>query len=234
MILSQAIEDYLKTIYLLSQAGDVTTSAIALKLKVSAPSVTGMVKKLAEMKLLRHTRYQGVELTAAGKKIALEVIRHHRLLELYLKEALGYSWDMVHDEAEKLEHVISEEFEDRIAEALGWPETDPHGHPIPTKEGVIPRVAVRELVEVEAGQSATVRQVSDRDPGMLRYLGSLGFFPGATVQVLARAPFEGPLRVRVGEVEHAVGRELARHVFVSAGAPGEARPGRTELTRGDA
>ena len=109
MILSQAIEDYLKTIYLLSQAAEVTTSAIALKLKVSAPSVTGMVKKLAEMKLLRHTRYQGVELTAAGEKIALEVIRHHRLLELYLKEALGYSWDMVHDEAEKLEHVISEE-----------------------------------------------------------------------------------------------------------------------------
>lgn len=222
MTISHAMEDYLKTIYLLKQGGEVTTSAIALKLKVSAPSVTGMVKKLAEMKLLRHTRYQGVELTEAGQKIALEVLRHHRLLELYLKEALGYSWDMVHDEAERLEHVISEEFEDRIAEALGWPEIDPHGHPIPTKEGVIPSIAVRELVEVEAGQSATVRQVSDRDAAMLRYLATLGFFPGATVQVLEKAPFEGPMRVRIGGVEHAVGRELARHVYVSAGAPAEA------------
>lgn len=221
MFISQTIEDYLKTIYLLGQTAEVTTSAIALKLKVSAPSVTGMVKKLADMKLLRYTRYQGVELTAAGEKIALEVIRHHRLLELYLKEALGYSWDMVHDEAEKLEHVISEEFEDRIAEALGWPETDPHGHPIPTKEGVVRPVAVRELGEVEIGQSATVRQVSDRDAGMLRYLASLGFFPGATVQILEKAPYEGPLRVRVGQVEHAVGRELARHVLVSAATPAE-------------
>ncbi len=222
MTISHAMEDYLKTIYLLRQGGEVTTSAIALKLKVSAPSVTGMVKKLADMKLLRYTRYQGVELTEAGQKIALEVLRHHRLLELYLKEALGYSWDMVHDEAERLEHVISEEFEDRIAEALGWPETDPHGHPIPTKEGVIPLIAVRELVEVEVGQSATVRQVSDRDAGMLRYLAALGFFPGATVQVLEKAPFEGPLRVRIGGVEHAVGRELARHVYVGTGAPAEA------------
>lgn len=219
MLITQAIEDYLKTIYLLGQGGEVATSAIALKLKVSPPSVTGMVKKLAEMKLLRYTRYQGVELTPAGEKIALEVIRHHRLLELYLKEALGYPWDKVHEEAEKLEHVISEEFEDRIAEALGWPETDPHGHPIPSKDGVLPAVAIRQLLAVDAGQSATVRQVSDGDPGMLRYLASLGFFPGATVEVLEKAPFEGPLRVRVGEAEHAVGRELARHVFVSAGAP---------------
>ncbi|MBI2080990.1 MAG: metal-dependent transcriptional regulator [candidate division NC10 bacterium] len=221
MVITQAIEDYLKTIYLLGQGGEVATSAIALKLKVSPPSVTGMVKKLAEMKLLRYTRYQGVELTPAGEKIALEVVRHHRLLELYLQEALGYPWDKVHEEAEKLEHVISEEFEDRIAEALGWPETDPHGHPIPTKDGVLPAVAVRELLAVETGQSATVRQVSDGDPGMLRYLASLGFFPGATVQVLEKAPFEGPLRVRVGEAEHAVGRELARHVLVSAATPAE-------------
>jgi DtxR family Mn-dependent transcriptional regulator len=220
-MITQAIEDYLKTIYLLGQGGEVATSAIALRLKVSPPSVTGMVKKLAEMKLLRYTRYQGVELTPAGEKIALEVVRHHRLLELYLQEALGYPWDKVHEEAEKLEHVISEEFEDRIAEALGWPETDPHGHPIPTKDGVLPAVAVRELLAVETGQSATVRQVSDGDPGMLRYLASLGFFPGATVQVLEKAPFEGPLRVRVGEAEHAVGRELARHVLVSAAAPAE-------------
>ena len=220
-MITQAIEDYLKTIYLLGQGGEVATSAIALKLKVSPPSVTGMVKKLAEMKLLRYTRYQGVELTPAGEKIALEVVRHHRLLELYLQEALGYPWDKVHEEAEKLEHVISEEFEDRIAEALGWPETDPHGHPIPTKDGVLPAVAVRQLLAVETGQSATVRQVSDGDPGMLRYLASLGFFPGATVQVLEKAPFEGPLRVRVGEAEHAVGRELARHVLVSAATPAE-------------
>lgn len=222
MVITQAIEDYLKTVYLLGQGGEATTSAIALRLKVSPPSVTGMVKKLADMKLLRYTRYQGVELTRAGEKIALEVIRHHRLLELYLQEALGYPWDRVHEEAEKLEHVISEEFEDRIAEALGWPETDPHGHPIPTKDGVLPAVAVRELLAVETGQSATVRQVSDGDPGMLRYLASLGFFPGATIQVLEKAPFDGPLRVRVGEAEHAVGRELARHVLVSAARPAEA------------
>ncbi len=215
-MLSDAVEDYLKAIYKLQwgRGERVTTSAISERLGLSPAAVTGMIKKMAEMGLVRHTPYQGVELTSAGLKVALEVIRHHRLIELYLMEALGLSWDKVHDEAEKLEHVISEEVEDRMAQALGWPTRDPHGGTIPTKDGVVEDSELALLSDVEAGASAVVRQVSDRDAEMLRYLATLGLKPGAAVEMLDRAPFNGPLRIRVGTDEHVLGRDLAGHVRV--------------------
>ena len=216
-MLSDNVQDYLKAIYKLStDGGEVTISAIAERLTVSAASVTNMMKKLADLKLVRHTPYQGVELTPAGRKVALEVIRHHRLLELYLSEALGYSWDQVHAEAEKLEHHISEEFEDKIAASLGNPTRDPHGDPIPTRDGVMRERLHHSLAEQPAvGQSATVRRVSDHSAEQLRYLGELGLRPDATFTVLERAPFNGPIRLRLGKKEISVGKELADEIFVA-------------------
>ncbi len=216
---TRAIEDYLKAIYKLSRKGEpVTTSALAERLKVSPASVTNMVKKLAAMNLLTHEPYRGVTLTPAGRKIALETIRHHRLIELYLAEALGLSWDKVHEEAERLEHVISEELEAAMAEALGHPTQDPHGAPIPTAEGQIEEPLHTPLAEVPPGEAVVVRQVSDEDPARLRYLGKLGLYPNTRVEVVDVAPFEGPLTLRVGDAEHVVGRELARSVFVAPAA----------------
>lgn len=219
-MLSQAAQDYLKWIYKIQNGHDpvasVNTSMIAEKMEVAAASATNMVKKLAEMKLVQHMPYRGVELTSAGEEIALEIIRHHRLLELYLADALGYRWDEVDAEADRLEHVISEEFEDRIDEALGYPTTDPHGAPIPTKEGDIEQGGCLRLTEIEAGQTTVIRQVSDRSPEMLRYMADLGLRPGAEVAVMEKAPFNGPITVCVdGEGEHALGVEVASHVFVA-------------------
>ena len=209
-------KDYLKTIYKLSRTdAQVTTSAIAERLGISPASVTNMVKKLAEMNLLTHEPYRGVKLTPAGEKIALETLRHHRLLELYLAEALGIPWDKVHAEAEKLEHVLSDELEHAIAEALGNPLTDPHGSPIPTVEGELDDAQHTPLSEVAAGQTVIIREVSDEDAAKLRYLGSLGLFPNTAIEIIDVAPFDGPLTLRVGEEEHVVGRELAREVFVT-------------------
>ncbi|HEX7101012.1 MAG TPA: metal-dependent transcriptional regulator [Nitrolancea sp.] len=214
-VITHAMEDYLKAIYnLQSEHEKVTTQAIAERLNIQSPSVTNMVKRLADLKLLEHTPYRGVALTAGGMRSALEVIRHHRLLELYLAESLGYSWDEVHEEAERLEHSMSEELEARIDRALGYPTTDPHGDPIPSFEGDIQPQTQLLLAELDTGEDATVERVNDRDPGMLRYLGSLGLYPNAAVQVLERFPFGGPLRVRVLEQEHIIGRELAEAVFV--------------------
>lgn len=215
-MVSQSIEDYLKTIYKLGRSGErATTSAIAERLRVSPASVTNMVKKLADMNLLTHEPYRGVALTEAGKKIALETIRHHRLLELYLAEALGIPWDKVHAEAERLEHVLSDDLESAIADALGDPLTDPHGAPIPTLHGELDETQHTPLAEVEAGQTVIIRQVSDEDAAKLRYLGALGLFPNTAIQIVDVAPFEGPLTVRVGDEEHIVGRELARNVYVT-------------------
>jgi DtxR family Mn-dependent transcriptional regulator len=216
-MLSEAIQDYLKSIYTLQAVqGAVSTSALAEAMGVSAPSATGMVKKLAGLKLLRHTRYQGVVLTRAGEKIALEVLRHHRLLELYLAQALGYSWDKVHAEAEKLEHAISEEFEEKIFEALGRPTLDPHGHPIPTREGTVEQREQELLSDLEPGATATIRQVSDGDADMLRYLGNLGLTPETAIEVVDKAPFDGPLTVRTGDGAHVLGRHLASQIRVEA------------------
>lgn len=215
-MVSQSIEDYLKVIYKLSRGEErVTTSAIAERLGVSPASVTNMVKKLAEMNLVTHEPYRGVALTKAGAKIALETIRHHRLLELYLAEALGIPWDKVHAEAEKLEHVLSEELETAIAEALGDPQIDPHGAPIPTIEGELEETRHTPLAEVEAGQTVIIREVSDADAAKLRYLGAMGLFPNTAIEIIDVAPFEGPLTLRVGDEEHVVGRELARTVYVT-------------------
>jgi len=211
-----AVQDYLKTIYKLRDAeGLVSPSAIAQRLEVSPAAVSKMMKRLAELNLVRADGGHRVTLTPGGEKIALEVIRHHRLLETYLMEALGYTWDQVDVEAEKLEHHISEEFEDRIDAFLGYPTHDPHGDPIPTKDGHLELVRHVTLTEVQPGQEAVIRRVADGDPGLLRYLGRLGFYPNTSLVMLSREPYGGPLRVRVSGVEHAVGRELADRVFVS-------------------
>jgi DtxR family Mn-dependent transcriptional regulator len=209
------MEDYLKAIYRLSLEMDtVTTQSIADMLGISGPSVTNMVKRLDDLKLLRHTRYHGVRLTTAGERIALEVLRHHRLLERYLAEALGYSWDQVQDEAERLEHHVSEEFESRIDSLLGYPTTDPHGDPIPSREGIIAPVSTQRLLDLGPGEEAVIERVSDRDPEQLRYLGSLGLYPGETVRVVERLPFEGPIRIMIHGTDHVIGRPLAAAVHV--------------------
>jgi DtxR family Mn-dependent transcriptional regulator len=209
------MEDYLKAVYRLREVDkQVTTQRLADELGVTGPSVTNMVKRLAELRLLSHTRYHGVDLTPAGEKIALEVIRHHRLLELYLAETLGYPWDEVHAEAERLEHHVSDELEARMDSALGYPTTDPHGDPIPSVEGVIPEVAHARLLDSVPGREAIVVRVSDRDPEQLRYLGGLGLYPGATVTVVEVLPFDGPIRLLINGSEHVIGRPLAATVYV--------------------
>ena len=216
-VLTHSMEDYIKTIYnLLQQHERATTIRIAEQLGFSAASVTNMLQKLARLKLVTYTRYQGVQLTETGERIALEILRHHRLLELYLSEHMGYSWDAVHAEAEKLEHVISEEFEARIDELLGYPDTDPHGHPIPTKEGTINVPQYHPLTEIEAGGSAIVRRVNDDDPAVLRRLGDVGLYLGAEVNIVAGESDGGgdALHIRVGSIEHRLDAAHAAHVFV--------------------
>ena len=219
-MLTQAAQDYLKAIYKLQNGREpldsVNTSMLAQTMDVAAASVTNMVKKLAEMKLLEHTPYRGVELTPAGTAIALEVIRHHRLLELYLADALGYRWDQVDAEADRLEHVISEEFEDRIDRAMGHPTRDPHGAPIPAKDGSIESVRHACLSEIEEGRTVVINQVSDENAEMLRYMASLGLRPGAVVRVRKRAPFNGPLLIHVepGE-DQPLGQEVAQNIYVT-------------------
>ncbi len=213
---TQAVEDYLKAVYELGRTLDkVTTSALAQHLEVAPASITGMVKKLAKLKLVTHQPYKGVTLTEAGERIALEVIRHHRLVERYLAEALGVPWDQVHEEAEKWEHVLSEDIEDRIDSLLGHPATDPHGSPIPGRDGTVTQPACMPLSDVERGRTVTVSEVSDRDAELLRYLGELGLYPDSRVEVLAKAPFDGPLTLRVDGREQSLGREVARQVRVT-------------------
>jgi DtxR family transcriptional regulator, Mn-dependent transcriptional regulator len=214
-MLSQAVEDYLKAVFEVQRDhGKVATTVLAERMGVAPASATGMIKKLAALKLVRHNPYQGVMLTRAGEKMALEVLRHHRLLELYLKEALGYTWDQVHEEACRLEHVISEEFEDKIFEVLGRPTRDPHGEPIPTKDGKMPTVDHEPLSDLQPGATGIISQVSKSDPEMLRYLGARGLIPEATVEVVEKAPFEGPLTVRTGDNSYVLGRQLASHIRV--------------------
>lgn len=214
---SASVQNYLKAIYQLQENCEtVTTTALAQHLDISAASATNMIKKLARLKLVRHSPYHGVELTTAGEKMALEVLRHHRLIELFLAEALGVPWEEVHAEAEKIEHVISEDLEDRIANFLGDPERDPHGDPIPTKAGHVERPLYQSLMDVGAGQSAVISRVSDQNPDHLKHFSKLGLIPDATVDVLHREPFEGPLRVRVNSGnEHTLDETLARAIWVS-------------------
>ncbi len=227
---SRAVEDYLKAIHHLQREGaPVSTSALAQQLERSPASVTNMIKNLAELGLVEHEPYHGVQLSEAGEREALRIIRRHRVIEAYLIEKLGYSWDLVHAEAERLEHAASDELVERMATVLGDPELDPHGSPIPTAEGELSETQHPALSALETGMTALVREVSDADEGRLRYLAELGLFPGTRVEVLEHEPFEGPIRVRVEGRDRSLGRGLAEIVRVEpigeedtddAGGPG--------------
>jgi DtxR family transcriptional regulator, Mn-dependent transcriptional regulator len=216
-----AVEDYLKAIHILEEesgSGSVATQSVADRLGVSAASATNMLKKLDSMGLVAHAPYKGANLSPAGRKVALEVIRHHRLLETYLAEALGVPWDRVHDEAEVLEHVLSEDLEDRIAALLGDPKSDPHGHPIPGKDGSMPEASVQRLWGVPDGASVTIERVSDDQSALLRFLDDVGIRPGSVVTVIERGPIGGPLFVKIDggppEVQ-ALSKDLAEVVWVA-------------------
>jgi DtxR family Mn-dependent transcriptional regulator len=216
MVLSQAVEDYLKTIYTLEAEGNkATTTKIADALDVSSASATNMVKRLSNMGLVDYESYKGAALTDSGRKIALEIIRHHRLLELYLLEVMGYSWDEVHEEAEKLEHHISERFEEKIATLLDDPTHDPHGDPIPTKEGLMPEMDVKPLTEAEVDQQYIVSRVKDQDPEVLRYLEKIGLLPGIKIEVKEKGPFKGPVTLLVEKNEQVIGNDVAGNIFIA-------------------
>jgi DtxR family transcriptional regulator, Mn-dependent transcriptional regulator len=214
-VITREREDYLKTIYKLQQEeSPVRTTAIAKALGVEPASVTGVIKRLAELSYLEHQPYKGVTLTRSGELVALEVIRHHRLIELYLIDALNYGWDEVHDEAERLEHAVSPLFIQRIEAALGYPEIDPHGSPIPTTDGhVAPRKGTP-LTQLDKGQHGHVARVSDDDPGLLRYLASLEIRPGAEIEVKAIEPYGGPITVTINGQQHSLGPQAADQIFV--------------------
>jgi DtxR family Mn-dependent transcriptional regulator len=215
---SAAVEDYSKAIYALQTEleGAVSTTALADRLGVTPASASGMVKKLGELGLVEHQRYKGVVLTDEGRRLALEVLRHHRLLEAYLASSLGVPWDRVHDEAEVLEHVLSEELEALIAAKLGNPTHDPHGDPIPTADLELVEAPHTALDSLEAGDCGVLVRVSDAEPEMLRYLAERGIAPGDSFEVIERQPFDGPLFVRFGDDVHVLGGELARAMSVEA------------------
>lgn len=213
----QAIEDYLKTIYALAETeSPVSTSRLAEARQVKPSSVTNMIQRLDKLRLIDYEKHNGVTLTPHGRKIALEVIRHHRLIELYLIEALGFSWDEVHEQADILEHVISEKLEERIAAALGHPTVDPHGDPIPQRDGTMITVEMQPLASLQAGNEGEVARIpNDENSEMLRYLAQLGLVPGAAIKVVDVAPFDGPLTLLVDGVERVVGYAVATAVLVT-------------------
>jgi len=216
--LTRSVEDYLKAIYHLSQGTQpATTSEIAEQLRLSAPSVSGMVRRLSEQGLLEHLPYRGVQLTAAGRRIALRMVRRHRLIEAYLVGFLGYSWDTVHDEAERLEHAVSDVLIERMALALGHPRFDPHGDPIPTPDGTVDERVFTPLTEIPVEETAEIRRVDTSQPERLRYLEQAGLKPGVRVTVLQRHPFRGPLTLRVGAAEQVIGHELAQQLLCERG-----------------
>ena len=214
---TRAQQDYLKTLYLLH--GDqrpVPTRQLAQRLGISSPSVSEMVARLTAQGLVEHDRYRGQQLTRDGRKVALELVRHHRLLEMFLVQVLGYSWDEVHDEAERLEHVMSERMEQRIFELLGRPELDPHGHAIPSVSGKVRSLSERPLSECKAGERVVVQGVSDEDAGRLRELERRGLLPGTKIEVTGLSEYEGPIEVRIKGKRVSVPLGLARGMFVEA------------------
>lgn len=216
-MLSPAVEDYLKAIYKLqnqSASDHISTGDIAAAMEVSAASATNMVKRLAEFELIEYESYKGARLTDAGRKVALEVIRHHRLLELYLKEVLDYPWEEVHREAEQLEHHISETFESKIEEVLDYPTRDPHGHPIPSREGDVDRLSTRVLSELDERTPAIIDHLSDDDPALLQLMEERNLLPGVQVEVIDRKPLEGLLTVALDGHEQLLGEQVALKVFV--------------------
>jgi DtxR family Mn-dependent transcriptional regulator len=214
--LTRSVEDYLKAIYQLSPEGrPASTSDIAHLLALSPPSVTGMVKRLSEHGLLEHVPYRGVQLTDEGRRAALRMVRRHRLIEAYLVEFLGYSWDTVHEEAERLEHAVSDTMVERMANALGNPEVDPHGDPIPAADGSIHELACTPLSDVPVGQTVEIHRVHESQPERLRYIASLGLRPGIQVTVLDRQPIDDLVTIEVDGERHVIGRELG-HVLQCA------------------
>jgi DtxR family Mn-dependent transcriptional regulator len=221
MELSTHVEDYLKSIYhLQSQYVHVPNKALAEHLGVSSPAVTGMARKLTKLGLLLRKRYKGVQLTAQGEAMALQVIRAHRLWELYLVRELDLSWDQAHVEAERLEHVLSETLADRLDEVLDHPTVDPHGQPIPTRDGRLPTVNGKPLAELTTGETGITLQIRDETPELLRYLAKLGLYPGQPVTVLQVDPFEGPIHLQVGGDAQVLGREAATHVLIQTDGDG--------------
>jgi len=215
--LTISIQDYLKNIYELTEHGEsASTNALAKKLNISAPSVTGMVQKLASAKpaLVEYQKHQGVTLTKEGRKAALEVIRHHRLLEAWLVQTLGYSWDEVHEEAERLEHVISEDFEQRIAAAMGHPIRDPHGEPIPSADLKMPIDESAPLSALRPNQKATIQRIKSPNADLLRYLEGLGLIPGARISVKDYSPFDHNLTIVARGKSHVLGLSITSKIFV--------------------
>ncbi|MCW2973744.1 MAG: iron (metal) dependent repressor, DtxR family [Thermoleophilia bacterium] len=218
---SAAIEDYVKAIWLISERGEVTSGqAIAHQLGVSQASVSGMIRKLDELELVEYEAYRPVQLTEKGRLVALEVVRHHRLLELFLSEALGMSWDRIHAEAEILEHHISEELEDLIAAKLGNPQFDPHGHPIPARDGRVPELSATPVAALPVGARGVLRQVRDETPEVLRFLAERSITVGAQLEVIDQSPHAGTTTVQVAGVAEAVtiGNALARHIDMAVDA----------------
>lgn len=218
-MLSAAMEDYLRAILAIQSEAErdrARTSQIAAHLGLSPASVTGMLRKLASMqpRLVDYRPYQGARLTPAGRRIALRITRHHRLLERFLTDALGLSWDQVHAEADRLEHALSETLEDHIDALLNHPRVDPHGDPIPTKEGELRPTSAKPLAQASQGRTYQVIRVRDEDPAMLRYLSQLGLIPGARLHVLNVAPFQGPLTIRIGASHHALAGKVLHAIFV--------------------
>jgi DtxR family Mn-dependent transcriptional regulator len=213
---TDAVQDYLREIYKLTEAGGrATTSVIAERLGVSPPSATGMIKRLTALGLLEHVKYRGVELTPAGRRAALEVVRHHRLLETYLSQTLEMPIDAIHAEADRLEHAISEDLEQRIDEALGRPTHDPHGDPIPNARLEVRTVQTRALTDLRAGEDARVLSIPDQEQGLLRYLASIDLVPGRRVALCHASTFGGALTVRVDDgTETAISQDLARQIRV--------------------
>lgn len=215
--LTAPVEDYLKAIYELERSDrPAETNAIAEILGIAPASVSGMIRRLAEQGLITHERYHGASLTSNGRRAALRTLRRHRVIEAYLTSALGYSWDRVHDEAERLEHAASDELIDRMAAAIGEPETDPHGAPIPNRDGTLPEDrGLQPLSSLDVGARARVERVSDKNGERLRYFAELGIVPGATVHVTGRDPFDGPISIKVDDAERTVGPAVASQVLVA-------------------
>lgn len=236
-VLTGPVEDYLKAIYeLASRDGVAATSDVANALGVAPASVTGMIRRLAAQGLLDYVKYRGVHLTANGRRAALSTIRRHRILETYLTRVLGYPWDRVHDEAERLEHAASDELIECMSAAMGHPTADPHGAPIPTVDGVVDERLLQTLAELPVGARAQMVRVSDKNPELLRYLADIALQPGVDVTVVARAPFDGPITLKLGSNEAIVGATLAAQVLVevlSAAMPSnEPSPAARKRNRG--
>lgn len=215
---SPSIEDYLKAVYKLeeNEGAPVSTGDLAQAMEVSSASASNMIKRLDELDFLTYEAYEGATLTNPGRTVALEVIRHHRLLELYLKDVMGFSWDEIHEEAEILEHHISERFEDRIEEMLGHPERDPHGHPIPARDGTVAPLPTCSLADLAEGDAASIDHIANEDGELLDLLEQRGLLPGATVEVVTTRPLDGLLVVAVDGAEQVIGRPVAQKVVVEA------------------